>query len=75
MEDKAATTDMKQQAEQNSNVTRVEQEHTQEVPGCRIPAGTDKERGHFHTWWSDYQKKMRSAFQLTHLKLQMQGEQ
>ena len=59
MKNKAATTDMKQQAEQNSNVTRVEQEHTQEKPGSGISAGTHKEHGHFRTWWSDYQKKMK----------------
>lgn len=74
MRDNAATTDTKQEAAQNSNVPRVEQEHPQEKPDSGIPSGTHKEHGHFRTWWSDYQMKMKSAFQLTPLKLQMQGE-
>lgn len=75
MKTKAATTDMKQQAEQNSNVARVEQQHTEEATDSGISAGTHKEHGHFRTWWSDYQKKMKSAFQAVPLKLQIQGEQ
>lgn len=71
MKNNAASRDVKQQAEQNSNVTRVEQEHTQEKPDS---GGTHKGRGHFRRWWSEYQKKMKSAFQTAPLKLQMQGE-
>lgn len=37
--------------------------------------GRQTEAGHFRAWWNEYQKKMKSAFQLSSLKLDIQGEQ
>ncbi|HKT52589.1 MAG TPA: hypothetical protein VJV96_19960 [Candidatus Angelobacter sp.] len=75
MKSKTTATDMRPQVEQNSVANRIEQEQAEETLDSGVSAGESKEHGHFRTWWSDYQKKMRSAFQAILLKLQMQGEQ
>lgn len=54
---------------------RRKPDRAEETLDSGVSAGESKEHGHFRTWWSDYQKKMRSAFQAILLKLQMQGEQ
>ena len=38
-------------------------------------ASGDGEAGHFRRWWNEYQKKMKSAFQVTPLELQTRVEQ
>ena len=37
-------------------------------------SGRDTETGYFRRWWNEYQNKMKSAFQVTPLKLQIQSE-
>ena len=59
-----------------SSANRVKHEETQDKLNSSSPSDcTGKELRHFRSWWNDYQKKMKSAFQAVPLKLQMQGEQ
>lgn len=74
MKNKAGVTDMKQQEEQDSIANRIGQKQKQERLDPGSSADATKEHGPFHRWWSDYQKKMRSAFQAAPLKLQVQIE-
>jgi hypothetical protein len=73
MNSKAPATDTKEQAEQNFVANRTTQEQAELDPA--FSAGTGKEWGYFLSWWSEYQKKMKSAFHAAPLKLQIQGEQ
>jgi hypothetical protein len=61
---------------QNSGANGTKEESAQERLDCSSSSSDEasRERGHFRRWWSEYQKKMKSAFQTAPLKLQMQGE-
>lgn len=65
MKSKMTNTDAPQQVEPGSAVNHMkpEQKHPQENRSSTPMAGTRKGRGHFRTWWSEYQIKMKSAFQ------------
>jgi hypothetical protein len=75
MKNKAAARDTRQQVKQNSIANRIEQEQAEETLDSGTSAGESRQRGNFRKWWSEYQKKMKSACQAAPVELQMQGEQ
>lgn len=74
---------MKSESQQNARkrqdstatVTRATQHDAERELESTTANGRDTETGYFRAWWSEYQKKIESAFQVMHLKLQIQGEQ
>ena len=60
---------------QESAAATSTQDHTKSKLDSTTVNSRDTDRRHFRRWWNEYQKKMKSAFQGTPLKLQTQGEQ
>ncbi|MGE5321694.1 MAG: hypothetical protein ACM3SW_02455 [Actinomycetota bacterium] len=58
-----------------ATTTKVTQDHEEQNLESTTANGRDTEPRHFRRWWNEYQKKMKSAFQATPLKLQTQAEQ
>lgn len=60
---------------QDSAATTSTQHHAKPKLESTEANSREGEARHFRRWWNEYQKKMKSAFQVTPLKLQTQGEQ
>lgn len=58
----------------DAETTHVMTSSTEPDASASDATGKTKDRMHFSEWWSEYQKKMKTAFQGDSLKLQLQGQ-
>lgn len=65
----------KEQTQDSAAATTTTEHHAKPNLESTTASGCDAEPGYFRRWWNEYQNKMKSAFQVTPLKLQTQGEQ
>ena len=65
----------KEQKQDSAAATTSTQDHTKSNLESTEANSRAGEAGHFRRWWNEYQKKMKSAFQITPLKLKTQSEQ
>jgi len=75
MKSESRANSRKKQRQDSATATTVTQGQAEQTLGSTRASGRDTEAGHFRRWWNEYQKKMKSAFQVTPLKLQRQIEQ
>lgn len=75
MKSESHTNSTKEQTQDSAAATTNTQHHGKPNLESTTAGGGDAEAGSFRRWWNEYQKKMKSAFQVTPLKLQTQSEQ
>lgn len=75
MKSESHTNSTNEQTQDSAAATTSTQHHTKATLESTTAGGRDAEAGYFRRWWNEYQNKMKSAFQITPLRLQTQSEQ
>lgn len=74
MKSESQANSTKEQTQDSAAASTSTQHHAKPKLESTMENGCGAEAGYFRRWWNEYQNKMKSAFQVTPLKLQIQSE-